>query len=269
MSFAVLLGMAAIPAGASDLQTNLDHAVQTLTAMQRLLDAIDQRHQAAIAGLPAAGQREVAEAGTVPTPPLPAGSAPNAAGFIFINLAMPANQTIADDLGGVPGNNLKNVPQGEQKLGISQFYIGDRLLHLRGKDSPQLPDRVTGIPLNTAFTRLHVLQSTVNGSGNPSVADGTEIGAYLVHYADGSSEKIPIVYAQDVRDWWDSDAPAPAKVQVMWTGTNPAADQRQRKIRVFVNTWNNPHPDRQATTLDYVSDDTVCEPFLVALSVEK
>jgi hypothetical protein len=46
---------------------------------------------------------------------------------------------------------------------------------------------------------MRVLSSLGNAFG---ADDGTEIGAYIVHYTEGTDERIPIIYGKDVRDWW-------------------------------------------------------------------
>ena len=53
---------------------------------------------------------------------------------------------------------------------------------------------------------------------------GTTVGAYLVHYANGESREVPIVYGQDVQDWWLSEpVPADSGLNVVWLGENHAS----------------------------------------------
>ena len=53
--------------------------------------------------------------------------------------------------------------------------------------------------LGVAGRVLHLLHAT-----QMSVAPGTEVGAYVVHYDDGSIERIPLIYGRDIVDWWSS-----------------------------------------------------------------
>jgi hypothetical protein len=192
--------------------------------------------------------------------------------FVFVDLQAQANQKLADDLHGTEGNNLAKVPQGEQKLGETRFKIGEKMVHVRGQAGAQeAPVKVEGVPVNAKFDRLHILHSTGYGEGmDPPLDEGTEIGAYIVHYADKSTERIPIVYGEDLRDWWDwPDRPETKRAKVVWTGSNTASENNQRQIRLFEVVWTNPHPDSEVATIDMESKDTVCDPFLVALTLEK
>jgi hypothetical protein len=41
-------------------------------------------------------------------------------------------------------------------------------------------------------------------------------------------------------------------------------------LRLCLSVWDNPHPDKQVATLDFVSSmDTQAAPFCVALTVEE
>jgi hypothetical protein len=192
--------------------------------------------------------------------------------FVFVDLQAQANQKLSDDLHNSEGNNLAKVPQGEQKLGETRFKIGEKMIHVRGTaGAADAPLKVEGVPVNAKFDRLHILHSTGYGEAmNEPFADGTEIGSYVVRYADKSTEHIGIIYGEDLRDWYDwPDRPDVKRAKVAWTGTNAASENNQRQIRLFEVVWENPHPDKEVATIDVESKETVCDPFLVALTLEK
>jgi hypothetical protein len=191
--------------------------------------------------------------------------------FTFVDLQPKANHKLADDLGERAGNNLANVPQGEQKLGDVSFRIGEKMIRLRGIHAADLPEKVEGIPAEATFDRLHILHATRFGEDvEKPVPDGTEIGAYVVHYADKSVESIPIRYGEELRDWWDHpERPDAKNARIAWSGTNPVADQFMHKIRLFAMVWTNPHPEKPVSAIDFVSNGGECDPFLVALTLEK
>jgi hypothetical protein len=89
-------------------------------------------------------------------------------------------------------------------------------------------------------------------------------------YADGTSATIPIVYGQDVLDWWKYPGAAdPKRGKVAWEGTNEAAKEFEATLRLYLTTWENPHPDKGVKAIDYSSTmDTPCAPFCVALTAE-
>jgi hypothetical protein len=125
---------------------------------------------------------------------------------------------------------------------------------------------------------LHMLHATQFGGGpnkpgNPwFVADGTLIGEYRVNFADGSAIIIPIVYGQDVRDWFYVDGEKePSRSKVVWKGDNQWATRVGARIRLYATTWENPWPDKSVTTIDYSSkkDETAAAPFCVAITAEE
>lgn len=191
--------------------------------------------------------------------------------YTFVDLQPNGNQRLDDNFSTLEGNNLAEVPRGLVRLAGTRFQIGERLIRLRGTKPPELPATVAGIAINDRFDSLHILQSTMFGNAF-GINDGTEIGTYTVHYADGSAEHIPIVYGRDVRDWWyDSDLSEPSQGKVAWAGKNRAAVESgsgESQIRLFATEWKNPHPDRRVTTIDIATKETPCAPFLVALTLE-
>lgn len=191
--------------------------------------------------------------------------------FTLVDLQAKANHKLADDLHELEGTHLNGVPRGEQTLGGTRFKIGEKLIHLRGTHMPDLPEKTEGIKVDAAFDRLHVLHSTGYGEGSePPVEDGTEIGGYVLRYTDGTTARMPIRYGEDLRDWWDwPDRTELKRAKVAWTGTNPASEANERNIRLFSVAWDNPHPSKTVATIDFVSNNTECDPFLVGLTLEK
>jgi len=165
-----------------------------------------------------------------------------------------------------PGNNLSVLPRGLQTLAGIQFDVRGvvQLSSSRVKELDPVtdyPERVNGIKVGRQCRRLHFLHAS-----GIAVADGTQIGSYIVHYADGQQSVIPLIYGKNVRDWWvfGNEAPARKQLQVAWTGTNAAP----ALICLFKTTWDNPLPGLEISTIDYVSKMTPAAPFLVALTVE-
>ena len=187
----------------------------------------------------------------------------------FVDLQAQANHRLTEDLHDSQGNHFGDLPQGELKFEASRFKIGERFLRLMGKaGSPNAPNRIKDLRVGAKFDRLHILHSTGYGE-NPQMAEGTEIGAYTVVYESGQEERIPIVYGEDVRDWWDwPGRTALKRAKVAWTGANPAAAANERKIRAFAVIWKNPHPDRVVKTLEVSSSETNCDPMVFALTLE-
>jgi len=133
------------------------------------------------------------------------------------------------------------------------------------------PPQVEGIPIDRKATRLHFLHAT-----HWRARDGTQIGAYIVHYADGTRLEIPIRYGEDMRDWWErSDRETRVtRARVAWSGSNEASSRLRSKIRLWVSSWTNPYPQKPIVTLDMVTGEQPAgpqapAPFLVGLTVEQ
>jgi hypothetical protein len=195
--------------------------------------------------------------------------------FTYVDLQPKANQKLTDTFAGRPkGNTLASLPKGEQTLQGVQFKIADGLAQLGSELlQAQKPDRVDGIRVGKAFARLHLLHATQFGSGLGIIQDDTPIAKYEVHYEGGGTETIPVVYGQDVRNWWYSDSEkGVTRGKVAWTGENGATKDTmgRRRIRLYLGTWENPHPTTRVERIDYVKvGDTPAAPFCVAMTLEE
>jgi hypothetical protein len=126
----------------------------------------------------------------------------------------------------------------------------------------QFPESVRGIALAQRCRRLHLLHSA-RGSLEQ---DGVPIAKYIVHYQDGQQAEIPVIYGEQIRLWHvRSDAKREtSKAVEAWMGSNPVAGP----IRVFKITWENPRPEEELATIDFVSLNRMALPFLIAITAE-
>jgi hypothetical protein len=129
------------------------------------------------------------------------------------------------------------------------------------------PVRIDGIPVQQEVHRLHLLL----GTAYPET-DGTVLGSLVLYYADGNQAPLDLVYGRDVRRWildprfgrtQDTD-----RGKVVWTGTNPVAEEDGCTLRLYLTTRENPRPGVKITTVDFVSAMSRSAPFLIALTVE-
>jgi hypothetical protein len=196
--------------------------------------------------------------------------------FTFIDLQPRANQKLDEPFhSNNEGNDLKGLPRGEQTLAKVKFKIGPGVIQLGSTMLKEKPAKVEGIAVDRKVTRLHFLHACGYGGAPPDnathVKDDTPIGAFVVHYDDKSTVKIPIVYGQNVRDWWDFDkSKETPKARLAWEGTNEYADQFKVRLLLYRMTWDNPHPDKRVVSLDYEStNDTPAAPFCIAITAEE
>lgn len=190
--------------------------------------------------------------------------------LVPLDLQACSNLNIRDsaDTGRFAGNGLAELPAGKHVLGGVPFEIGEQAIQTKTGAEPNVKSKVEGIPVNLKVARLFLLHAT--GNGSPYFTDGTQIGRYVIRFDNGSQELIPIVYGEDVRDWWDFDEGKPAtRGRVVWTGRNRAADTYDVGIRLYLGVWVNPHPEAKVTAIDYIATDETCNPFCVAMTVEE
>ncbi len=172
-------------------------------------------------------------------------------------------------------DDLSELPVGLVKLGGVAFDIRGviqvrRTEPLGGPWELAASDdavRVDGISIHQEAARLHLLLGTAR-----SEADGTVVGRLLLRYADGETRSLDLVYGRDVRDWWYDPAKADAettdRAKVVWTGINPVANEYGRRLRLYLNTRENPRPGVKITNFDFVSAMSESAPFLIAVTVE-
>ena len=186
--------------------------------------------------------------------------------FSPIDFQKQANHKRKDDFhsGKYPGNTLDL--SGEQKLLKISFNIGEGVLQLGSTELKDKPEKITGIKVGKKLTNFHFLHATAY-----FLEEEVTIGNYKVHFADGTSETIPIVNGKDVTDWWKYPfSKAPSTGKVAWEGNNQAGKEFDAAQWLFLSSWKNPKPDVSVTSVDFVSTmDTRCAPFCVAITAEE
>jgi hypothetical protein len=134
-----------------------------------------------------------------------------------------------------------------------------------------MPNKVEGIKVDQKLVKLHILHSTQYGEGGAPIEEGTRVAEYKVNYADGKSEIIPVVYGQDVRDWWFyPGSKEVTRGKVGWKGENEYCKTFEAELHLYVLTWENPHPAKKVTSIVFSKpeQETVAAPFCVAISLE-
>jgi hypothetical protein len=165
-------------------------------------------------------------------------------------------------------NHLGAMPRGVQRLGTVDFDVRG-LIQLASSRTAAggiaLPTEAPGIRVGHKCRRLHFLHGT-----QWRVKDGTRIGSYVLHYADGTQAELPIVYGQQVRDWWSSgNEDYEAKTaRVVWKGANTATERQKASLRVFESIRDNPRAEQPIQSVDFISSMTDSAPFLIAITLE-
>jgi hypothetical protein len=191
--------------------------------------------------------------------PTPAQFAPK--GFIdlgnYYNAGLKTNW-----LGGeIQDRTLADLPANVNVFQGATFRV-EGLIQLQSitlkQRAPWYPDSVKGIPVDMTCSNLHFFHGTAW-----SVADGSKIGAYVIHFADGSQMEFPIIYGTDVRNWSFNDKDPDQTAKTVWS-----SKRHPIFFRLYASTWRNPKEDVKVTSVDFVSLETDCAPFLLAITAE-
>ena len=165
-------------------------------------------------------------------------------------------------------NHLASLPTGVQEFAGTEFDVHG-LIQLSSTGNTRLtnryPDHVDNIRIGQRCTRLHFLHAGAGGE-----RDGVKVGQYVVHYATGPDQEIPLVYAEDLRVWWHypNKSKNIGRAVLAWTGTNAASAAQNATLRLFKLTWDNPQPENEIRSIDIVSGTSKCAPFVVAITTE-
>lgn len=172
-----------------------------------------------------------------------------------------------------PKNNLARLPAGYRIIEGVRFNVAGIIDLTCGYDVAQTnnlypyPASVEGIPVNRFCHQLHLLHGTAGGADDQMV-----VAKLVLHYADGTTADLDIIYGQQVYDWWfkgDGKRPLAGNTRTAWIGENPTARKEGYRIWVFKTSFINPKPGVRIETIDYVSAlAPTSAPFLLALTTE-
>jgi len=171
------------------------------------------------------------------------------------------------------GNNLAQMPAGHRIIDGVRFNVAGLIEVACANDLAQsnnpypYPTSVEDIPVNRFCRKIHLLHGTTG-----SAADQTLVAKLVLHYVDGTTADLDIIYGEQVYDWWfkgDGYPPLAGNTKVAWVGENKSANRNGYRIRVFKTSFNNPKPGARVETIDYDSAlAPASSPFMVALTAE-
>jgi beta-galactosidase len=125
---------------------------------------------------------------------------------------------------------------------------------LKGKGVPgDLPNTVTAIPVNQKADALFFLQAAHLDSklsdGDRKKGKKYEIADYIIHYANGTTAKVPIYAGINVDDYHQPTPTAVPAAQIGWQQSYGATDGY---AVAYSMQWNNPHPELEIASIDLV-----------------
>jgi len=163
------------------------------------------------------------------------------------------------------------------ELAGSSWWI-DGLVQLQGRfretASPFLEFRMrgfaserTGAVVERKVQQASWLQGTVWRT-----RAGDTAGWLVWHYADSTVERVPIVYGQSTARFWGDAKQISTETnfpRAVWDHHETAkAVGKERWLRLYQQTWTNPHPNVLVKSLDFISNsNSPAAPFLIAVNV--
>jgi hypothetical protein len=182
--------------------------------------------------------------------------------FTPIDLSAWCNRGLKEDkAAGIVGwsnqgeNDMRAFKTGPQKLNGVDFTVaaGKSAIGLYSKSgmgNMELPKEVKGIKVGAKADMLFFLHVASYLGGTPGV-----VCHYHVNYADGSDVDIPLENGKQIFDWWTdpmryADDMARCSTSVAWRGDNPM----KKGLVALCYEWANPHPEKEITTVDFLSE---------------
>jgi beta-galactosidase len=160
---------------------------------------------------------------------------------------------------------LKDLPVGEQKLAGVTYDIYEfrtspvpTCIMLAGPRVPgQLPKEVKGIAVNRKADALFFLHTARidqrRKEREQKQGQQSEMVRYVIHYADGQDEVVPIFAEVDIDDYRVQQPQPLPGAQLAWTKPYEGTEFH---AAVYAKQWNNPRPDVEVRSLDVLPGDS-------------
>ena len=129
------------------------------------------------------------------------------------------------------------------------------MIQLAGNKPSAHPDAVKDIAIHYKGEKFDFLHGTAG-----SVEEDTIVGSYVLHYANGETKKIPLVYGRNTKNSFDGNFG-----DVL---TDAVTAWSNETSQVFKYTAYNPLPGIEVKTMDFISNNTQAAPFLIAMTIE-
>jgi len=194
-----------------------------------------------------------------------------------VNISKRANQYVTDQgWFGDKAFTFADLPRGRQPFAGVAYNVYNfttspvpNIIMLGGNGVPgNPPDHMDGIPVNQKADALFFLQAARIDQRRSAdeIKQGKkyEMADYVVHYADGTTARVPVYAEIGVDDYKQKTPAALPGAQIAWTKPYAGTDQ---SAVAYSMQWNNPSPGKAITTIDFVyGPDRRGVPALLALT---
>ena len=142
-------------------------------------------------------------------------------------------------------NDMHNIVPGVQTLlGVPFDLIdaaknGDHAVLTLKSANFQAGPASAEINVNAKAASIYFLHASAWTNG--------QMATYVVQYDDGTSEKIPIRAGQEINDWWSPQSGAACRTAL------EVPNNHFDDVGLLAFGWNNPHPEKTITKLQFQS----------------
>jgi hypothetical protein len=193
---------------------------------------------------------------------------------------------------------LADLPRGLHTFAGVPFAISDRV-QLMGNGYKELgaafPSAIKGIPIKQKCSRLYILHgASFVRTKVPSVPDeqgfmpvlpayettNVPVARLVLHYADRRQAEIEIFSTQHLLDVWGpictsevpvrERCPSSPQTELAWASSRLPEEKSEmlNSVRLYKSRFENPRPNADILTIDYISTRTEAAPFLLGLTIE-
>lgn len=152
---------------------------------------------------------------------------------------------------------LANLPATLEADGAPIHVQPGRAILLAGKLNPESTSaypKSVNLPVGRKASSLVLVHGTLLAAASPTV------GRYVVTYEDGSTQEIPLTYAENILAFDDQSLAWQA--EAVWSG----ADGNGQGTTVRSLHWANPHPEKTIRSLTLRAEDSVAAPALIGVA---
>ena len=162
-------------------------------------------------------------------------------------------------------HDLSHVPVGENRFAGVTFALADfrtspvpSCFMLKGHGSRAKEEAIRGIKIGRTCDALFFLHAlNANGrlkSWKPRRGRAGQtpptVFQYVVHYADGKTIDVPVLWKRGVGHWLDKQPEALPGATVAWAAAAPGETSDEKAV-VYAMQWNNPRPDVEVRSVDF------------------
>jgi len=183
-----------------------------------------------------------------------------------VPLGEKCNQFLTGDKGWLSGQpDLAHFPVGENTLAGVTYEVRDfktsplpSCVMLAGRDAKgTLPNSVEGIAVGRkadVLFFLHAFHQTEDWRPNDQEKNNPPaVFKYVVHYADGKTAAVPVLYSRGVGHWITAKPQGLPGAAVAWAAPFPRDAERQAVV--YQMQWSNPRPGEKITSIDIAYDE--------------